>query len=62
MTDTTDYLLPMFTSQMCPFSRLIPNLSCRGSDASDLKMAEWVPVAEGPGEKAVEIETEEDGQ
>jgi len=24
-------------------------------------MAEWVPVAEGPGEKAVEIETEEDG-
>jgi len=25
-------------------------------------MAEWVPVAEGPGEKAVEIETEEDGQ
>ena len=29
---------------------------------SDLKMAEWVPVAEGPGEKAVEIETEEDGQ
>ena len=36
--------------------------SCRGSDVSDLKMAEWVPVAEGPGEKAVEIETEEDGQ
>jgi len=24
-------------------------------------MSEWVPVAEGPGEKAVEIETEEDG-
>ena len=41
---------------------LIPNLTCRGSDTTDLKMAEWVPVAEGPGEKAVEIETEEDGQ
>ena len=51
----------MLTSQMGSFSLSFQTFLAEVL-ISDLKMAEWVPVAEGPGEKAVEIETEEDGQ